>query len=104
MVIYQSSHDHISERISYSNVKPFILRIQGDSECIVPRKTWVSENYFPILRISEAFLMVLERDFSFSLDILSLKSQSVLLKAARRESSFQISRAQLIKLREDKRS
>lgn len=48
--------------------------------------------------------MVLERDFSFSIDILSLKSQSVLLKAARRESSFQISRAQLIKLREDKRS
>ena len=39
-----------------------------------------------------------------SIDILSLKSQSVLLKGARRESSFQISRAQLIKLREDKRS
>ena len=40
----------------------------------------------------------------FSREILSLKSQSILLKAARRESSFQISRAQLIKQREDKRS
>ena len=48
--------------------------------------------------------MVLERDFSFPRDILSLKSQRVLPKGARRESSFQISRAQLIKLREDKRS
>ena len=48
--------------------------------------------------------MVLERDSSFSRDILSLKSQSVLPEGARRESSFQISRAQLIKLREDKRS
>ena len=48
--------------------------------------------------------MVLETDFSFSRDILSLKSQSVLLKGARRASSFQISRAQLIKLKEDKRS
>ena len=48
--------------------------------------------------------MVLERDFSFSIDILSLKSQSVLLKGARRESSFQISRAQLIKRKKHKRS
>ena len=42
--------------------------------------------------------MVLERDSWFSRDILSLKSQSVLPKGGRRESSFQISRAQLIKL------
>ena len=48
--------------------------------------------------------MVLERDFSFSRDILSLKSHIFLPEGARRESSFQISRAQLIKLREDKRS
>ena len=48
--------------------------------------------------------MVLEHDSSFSRDISSLQSQSVLPEGARRESSFQISRAQLIKLKKDKRS
>ena len=74
MVIYHSSHDHISE--GYATQTLYHLRIQKmGTECMVPRKlTWVSENYGPILGISEAFLMVLERDFSFSIDILSLKS------------------------------
>ena len=63
--------------------------------------------------ISEAFVMVLERDFSFSRDILCLKTRNVSSNWAKgsrslvfffQESSFQISRAQLIKLSEDRRS
>ena len=69
---------------------------------MVPQKTWVAENFWPDLKISEAFLMGLEVSFLGDSCILESKFFSngyQSLKFTLRSQTFQSSWVHVIELR-----